>query len=787
MEREKAVSAKIHRLFGSSDARAATPHKAPAPAPAAPLHPLVETLRRRYCELLVERLEGMFEGADDLLFGMSRRATNNSEQRLYMDTMRAVRLDRPQIADRFRREIEACFSPGFSVGARPQDQPVDFDKLSLQDNATLELNIAMANMETKASGLFRHSLWEIERRIGWLIRMQNVAMSPHAMSPGGLCGAFRNALEPLSVELEIKLVIFKLFDSQIIGELGWVYGEMLQLFDQHGATPPPGEGSLPGAAMFGGGNPGFTRSTTSAMPAAPGSALGTAQLHNMPKIDPGTLEALRYLSLGAQSAPSARAVYSDAALANDLSQIASGQMMPGVDLTAAWSLLQRAELVGRMFTDILTDPNIPDGVKPVIEELRFPAIKSALHDREFFTDPSHPMRAFVNELSSLAATARSGAGVVPAGLEKLVRQMRDRFDPGSEGLASMARRLEPIAQSDIERFLEDQIKQGQQRRKAILEKARKVVAQELEIALLGHSLPSPALALLNSGWAPMMGVTLLRAGIDSDAWRQGQDLLKRIIRSVDGQIPARQRLFAANGLSGALRDLFTEVGMPEAKSHALICGLESLWPDASTQSSITVADFEAVAGASIDPAAETLHVDDSQAATTASPAEPSNEPADQSLAAAASPGATSASVQMPAESGLSAQEAAISPATAPAVLASFLPPARAETSDSVAVDDAPLMPSVPQLLSLLLASGAWFRIFDRRSAETRWLKVTSYSADAGRVAFAEFDGNNVLVLNTRQLMDDLLTRRSEPIDPTPAAKSALEQYILSQDVGGTLH
>ena len=97
------------------------------------------------------------------------------------------------------------------------------------------------------------------------------------------------------------------------------------------------------------------------------------------------------------------------------------------------------------------------------------------------------------------------------------------------------------------------------------------------------------------------------------------------------------------------------------------------------------------------------------------------------------------------------------------------------------------MPSVPQLLSLLLASGAWFRIFDRRSAETRWLKLTSYSADAGRVAFAEFDGNNVLVLNTRQLMDDLLARRSEPIDPTPAAKSALEQYILSQDVGGTLH
>lgn len=785
MERERIVSAKIHRLFGSSDARVVAPPKIPAPAPAAPVHPLVETLRRRYCELLAERLEGMFEGADDLLFDMSRRATNNSEQRLYMDTMRTVRLDRPQITDRFRREIEACFSPGFSVGARPQDQPVDFDKLSLQDNATLELNIAMANMETKASGLFRHSLWEIERRIGWLIRMQNVAMSPHAMSPGGLCGAFRNALESLNVELEIKLVIFKLFDSQIIGELGWVYGEMLQLFDQHGATPPPGEGGVPGAAMFGNGNTGFNRSTAGSLPTAPGGPLGAAQLHNMPKIDAGTLEALRYLSLGAQSAPVARAAYTDAALANDLNQIANGQLMPGVDLTAAWSLLQRAELVGRMFTDILTDPNIPDGVKPVIEELRFPAIKSALHDREFFTDPAHPMRAFVNELSSLAATARSGAGVVPAGLEKLVRQMRDRFDPGSEGLASMARRLEPIAQTDIERFLEDQIKQGQQRRKAILEKARKVVAQELEIALLGHSLPGPALALLNSGWAPMMGVTLLRAGIDSDAWRQGQDVLKRIIRSVDAQVPTRQRLIAAEGLSQALRELFTEVGMPEAKSQALIGGLESLWPDTSNPPSITVADFEAVAAAAeagtrtaasaLQPEASTAgpHVTELQAPATG-----------PSMAAAAAP---EPGIAPPPEA-----ESELAEAQAPAVAApqpaSFLPPLREDLAPAAAaVHEEPLMPSVPQLLSLLLASGAWFRIFDRRSAETRWLKVTSYSADAGRVAFAEFDGNNVLVLNTRQLMDDLLARRSEPIDPTPAAKSALEQYILSQDVGGTLH
>ena len=79
-----------------------------------------------------------------------------------------------------------------------------------------------------------------------------------------------------------------------------------------------------------------------------------------------------------------------------------------------------------------------------------------------------------------------------------------------------------------------------------------------------------------------------------------------------------------------------------------------------------------------------------------------------------------------------------------------------------------------QLLEQLLVIGSWFRVYDRAHLDTRWLKVMSWYPQTQRVSFAEFDGKNVLTQHTRDLIEDLILGRSEPIDPVPSALHLLK-------------
>lgn len=698
-------------------------------------------LRARACSLLGERLQTMFEGADDLLFEMSERALNNDERRVYFDTMRVVRLERPQLAQAFERELARCFEPDYRPNAPRQalDQ-IDFSHLALQDSETLEQSIAVANMESKAESLYRNHLWELERRLEALVRLAGAPISPRAFAPAGLCQAFRSATDVLSVGFDIRLVIYKLFDRLVIGDLGPVYAEALRLLEHHGVQPlPAGAGShgprasAPGAAAAaagpGPGMPGFETVASlgsGALPSAAGyggfsGGLGGAG--GMPSyapaslIDAHTLGALQYVGGGGRG-PSR--LYSDAVLAAELAAAARGQVVHGIDAGHAWASVQRAGLVGRMFNDILADPHMPGPIKPIFDDLRFPAIKSALRDIAFFSNPQHPVRALINELATMAASSRAAEPETQARMRELVEQVRSQFDVAAEQVRPAVEKAQAVAETDIERFLEAQLEQGRRRRQAILDKAKRVVAQELQLHTLGHSLPEGVRPLLNSGWAPMMGVTLLRQGVGSEAWGSGIELLQRIVRSLtrDCEHEAAQAA-ERNGLIEALRGRITDVGMPAARCAELLEGLRACYDQ-------------------LDAAALLQRM--------------------QAVGAAAAPqqASTEAGVQpaLPLE-----------PAAPPATLSE--PPR-----------PAPVSPE--RLLQLLLLPGAWFRVFDREHGDTRWLKVTLFDQVRARVAFAEFDGRNALTLDGADLYEDLLTGRSEPIDPSPPGRHALRELLATR-------
>ncbi|MGH8517500.1 MAG: DUF1631 family protein, partial [Panacagrimonas sp.] len=283
----------------NATAASESPDIARGPADAATLV-LVDELKALAADTLGRGIERMFDGADDMLFEMARRATNNKDQRIYFDTMRVVRLGRPKIGKIFRDEISRGFTPDSLRTEDSATADLTFEDLSLQEAKSLEETIAISTMATKAENLYGHLLWEIGRRIEWLIKEKKAEIAPAALAPATISSAFRRSAEALDVEFDIELVIFKLFDRLVISDLGELYNRVLRFFDQNGVKPaaitaPSPRAAGPSGMMMGAG---MTGEAASQVGAAAMAGLPVHQGYGFaqpPMMDAATLNALRSL------------------------------------------------------------------------------------------------------------------------------------------------------------------------------------------------------------------------------------------------------------------------------------------------------------------------------------------------------------------------------------------------------------------------------------------------------------------------------------------------------------
>ena len=101
-----------------------------------------------------------------------------------------------------------------------------------------------------------------------------------------------------------------------------------------------------------------------------------------------------------------------------------------------------------------------------------------------------------------------------------------------------------------------------------------------------------------------------------------------------------------------------------------------------------------------------------------------------------------------------------------------VPPSPAAAPD--AADGLPRITAM-ELLSRVLTPESWFRVYDAAHEQTRWLKLSSFYAQQDSVTFSGFDEANRLVLHASRFADDLALGYSEPVNPTAAAREALEQ------------
>jgi hypothetical protein len=713
--------------------------------------------------VLGEQLSEMFEKADDILFDSAEKARNGTEQQLYLDTMRTVRVQRAKIMAAFRKSLREALlklaeDDARSGKTRSSD---DASQWSLVEGEAVEEMIAVHNMETKAVSLHSHELVELQRRLSRLADLTGGSLSPNAMSPARIIRAFQSSIESLKVEFPIKLVIFKLFDRLVVGRLSEVIVGANHLLATHGIEPkvekrvfsrparsllgPSGTdggeaapawaagmdtsavsqfmghfvGAQPGVqhgesgypsgsgvgGYYGGGNLAAGGS---------GGAPGWAWTHDAGAGSQPTIAAgaggIAGGWPGVPAAPGTAPAYSDAVLAQEIAHILGVMSQGRWPQTPAFLPAPNVALVARMFEDYYRDPRLNDAVKPLLGQMQLPVMKRALADPKFFTDPAHPARRAANDLFEvLLQFSAAGAAAPPQArddLGGLVRSMVEAFDLDPAKLRSAAP-APAVDERTADTFLREQEERLQQHHRAKIERVRRVVVHELRNRIGERQMPKGVMRLMLSGFAPLLTLDYIRHGIGGHSWNETMGLVDRVLKSLDLQTgSAEERAGHEAEIVTAISRRLAHIGYSEGKLQEVVSGLLQAYLDRAERGAQAAADD---------------HSRTDSAGAVAQAASTEVQPQTQTIAAEA-----------------------ISPDK-----------------------------QLQQLLFIVLVPGGWFTLWDPAAQTKYWLRVKSYYPSHNSVVLGHYMEERFLSLRATSFATALVEGRATVVDPSPELREAL--------------
>lgn len=173
-----------------------------------------------WCKQVVERAE---------------KATSNKEQVALYEVRNLL----AAVQDPAEQEFSQYLSNGFvkfknkTLNTLTGEERFSGDMLSLVEHSDLEETIAITSISHRAENAFAESLWALQERLALLNGSSKLDARSNPASPVQFCEALRKVLSSLEVDVKTKIIGYKIFDQEIIEQLGRLYKELNQyLIDQ---------------------------------------------------------------------------------------------------------------------------------------------------------------------------------------------------------------------------------------------------------------------------------------------------------------------------------------------------------------------------------------------------------------------------------------------------------------------------------------------------------------------------------------------------------------------------
>ena len=507
----------------------------------------------------------LFENVDDALFDLAERAGSNAVQTEYFDGMREVRKKRQLVERLFQDNATKAFNE-FADGklkavkaeAAPQ---AGSGGLALVDDIELEESLAVTSMVAKAENRLQRALYQVNQRLSVIVGGGKVEDSSNPIGPAVLGNAFRAAIREFDVNVQVKLIIYKLFDRYVMSGIEPVYDEVnVELIRagvlpqvRHvmpaGSRPPAGTGMRLPAGQHGAAVADGAPMAAYYDPAA--DQLQAEIYHTLRSLlanrhgadayvgggDAGgglglsptdLLSALTILQSQSAVAQARAETVADAAQAvqqikrelldqvNKLSGEAKDKRVSTADEDTI-------DLVGMLFEYILQDRNLPAQMQALFGRLQIPYLKVAILDKHLFAQKSHAARRLLDLLADAGKSWSEESDRdhrlydrIKTCVETVLRDFDDDVGVFERELASFN---DFIDQHRKRAELAEQRAADATRGREKLQAARRTAAREILKRIEDRNLPPVVHSVLSRPWANYLVLTVLRQGEESDEWK----------------------------------------------------------------------------------------------------------------------------------------------------------------------------------------------------------------------------------------------------------------------------
>ncbi len=568
-----------------------------------------------YLKKLPPLLTALFETLDDSLFELSEKAESDAQQSSYFDAMRKMRKERIRIEKQFKDKIAVEYDHFWTYGPGDGQSEPEEDghstELSLLGEETLEETLAITSLVSKSENRYQRDLEALNERFGHILKCDRVNHQNNPVGPTTIGNVFRDMLEPILIDLPIKLVIYKLFDKEVMHYVGDIYVEINQQLKRGGVLP-----KLASRIRL---NPVTSSHRSNRGEASYREAVSTeiggldveAQSEMFQSIQGLLANHNRggMLSLGAPTGISLPAVETTDLL-NTLSALQSNNitlvahvgatgeqqnlresLVQSLQMTAGGELKKSLEksdndtidVLSMVFEFILDDPNLPDPMKALIGRLQIPMLKIALVDKTFFSKNGHPARHFLNSIARVAVgwtdngdrSEKSLYGVI----EGMIRRILDEFDQDARLFEQLNEEFSAFFDTEelgaeVAEERTNQVMRGKEQLKV----AKMHVSNEINTRLaLMHEVPEVVQVLLHEGWKDVLLLLYLRQGVESEMWAKGIETMDVLLWSVEPKSQPAERkelLKKTPNLLRALREGLAEISYDQHKMARLFKELQ---------------------------------------------------------------------------------------------------------------------------------------------------------------------------------------------------------------------
>lgn len=532
-------------------------------------------------------IDDLLSRLDNALHDLADKSESNALYTTYCDAMQIFRGHREEILSRFNGGLLVNRSPlsVSSSGAHPvSGARTDAGKtLELMGEAELEEVLAIANLVSKAENRYGRDLIALRRHLAALRGRPTIDSREDPLGPQVFCNAFRDALVPVEdVDIAIKLIVYKLFDRQVMDQLGPVYARCVEFAGGHTPVSVVRSDRMASAEAGGPARRGARQQRADVAPRGGGGAAMPLLQAADGAVRPLVFSDLQRL-LGrrkpAEAGSAGGAIVDTVELMSALSRLQGSTASVTVagdlrrrlkselrhpDAGAANRVLDRADedtldLVFLLFEHILQGNDIPDPLKALIGRLQIPVVKVALADKIFFEDRHHPARRLLNHLAQVAVGGsdegdRSTHGAY-ARVEWVVDEVVARFD----GDPSVFAELDAELCAALEREQDDvRSREGTAQQELEIREQQHSSQRLVEAAIqerLHGPVPEAISSLLREGWQKVLLAAYLNGGTEGTEWRNAIRIVDRLVWSVQPKVEYNDRRELLRSIPELLRTL----------------------------------------------------------------------------------------------------------------------------------------------------------------------------------------------------------------------------------------